>query len=292
MLPAVGKEPLKLSHSENVMVSSSVMAPGERTPRSNSIEQSLLDLARSLAYQMIINRLPQLEPPVFTGDPLSYPSWKAAFESLIEQKKIPTSERLHYFLRYVSGAVKDVIEGFFLLSSDTAYEEAKKTLDKVYGDSFVIANVFRDKFEKWPKIPPNDGTGLQKFADFLQQCSVAMQTIKSLSILNDDRENRKLLTKLPDCIVARWGRNATHWKETKGEYPPFKNFVEFIAQEAKIACDPLTSIQSLRGSSSQVFQKTGYKQDKKSFESRSFLSEANETDQKGLPVSGKTNCEL
>ena len=92
--------------------------------------------------------------------------------------------------------------------------------------------------------------------------------------------------------MARWGRNATHWKETKGEYPPFKNFAEFIAQEAKIACDPLTSIQSLRGSSSQVFQKTGYKQDKKSFESRSLLSEVNETDQKGLSVSGKTNCEL
>ena len=119
-----------------------------------------------------------------------------------------------------------------------------------------------------------------------------MQTIKSLSILNDDRENRKLLTKLPDWIVARWGRNATHWKETKGEYPPFKNFAEFIAQEAKIACDPLTSIQSLRGSSSQVFQKTGYKQDKKSLESRSFLSEANITDKKGLSVSGKTYCEL
>ena len=291
-LPAVGKGPLQSSHSENVMVSSSVMAPGQNTPQSNSIEQGLLDLARSLADQMTINRLPPPEPSVFTGDPLSYPSWKAAFESLIEQKKIPTSERLHYLKRYVSGAVKDVIEGFFLLSTDTAYAEAKTTLDKRYGDPFVIANAFRDKLEKWPKIPPKDGTGLQKFADFLQQCSVAMQTIKSLSILNDDRENRKLLTKLPDWIVARWGRNATHWKETKGEYPPFKNFAEFIAQEAKIACDPLTSIQSLRGSSSQVFQKTGYKQDKKSFESRSFLSEANETDQKGLSVSGKTNCEL
>ena len=211
---------------------------------------------------------------------------------MIEQKKIPTSERLHYLKRYVSGAVKDVIEGFFLLSTDTAYAEAKTTLDKRYEDPFVIANAFRDKLEKWPKIPPKDGTGLQKIADFLQQCSVAMQTIKSLSILNDDRENRKLLTKLPDWIVARWGRNTTHWKETKGEYPPFKNFDEFIAQEAKIACDPLTSIQSLRGSSSQVFQKTRYKQDKNIFESRSFLSEANETDQKGLSVSGKTNCEL
>ena len=92
-LPAVGKGPLQPSNSENVMVSSSVMAPGQNTPQSNSIEQGLLDLARSLADQMTISRLPPPEPSVFTGDPLSYPSWKAAFESLIEQKKIPTSER-------------------------------------------------------------------------------------------------------------------------------------------------------------------------------------------------------
>ena len=109
-LPAVGKGPLQPSHSENVMVSSSVMAPGQNTQQSNSIEQGLLDLARSLADQMTISRLPPPEPSVFTGDPLSYPSWKAAFESLFEQKKMPTSERLHYLKRYVSGAVKDVIE--------------------------------------------------------------------------------------------------------------------------------------------------------------------------------------
>ena len=119
-----------------------------------------------------------------------------------------------------------------------------------------------------------------------------MQTIKSLSILNDDREKRKLLMKLPDWIVARWGRNATHWKETKGEYPPFNHFAEFIAQEAKIACNSITSIQSLRGSSSQVFQKTGYKQEKKSFESLLSSRKPMKQTRKGLPISGKTNCEL
>ncbi len=89
-----------------------------------------------------------------------------------------------------------------LLSSDEAYEEAKSTLDSRYDDPFVIANAFRDKLEKWPKVSPRDGTGLRKFADFLQQCHIAMQTIGSLSVLNDDRENRKLLTKLPDWMIS------------------------------------------------------------------------------------------
>ena len=50
--------------------------------------------------------------------------------------------------------MRDVIEGFFLLPSEKAYEEAKKTFDKRYGDPFVISNAFRDKLDKWPKIPP------------------------------------------------------------------------------------------------------------------------------------------
>ena len=72
---------------------------------------------------------------------------------------------------------------------------------------------------------------------------------KSLSVLNDDRENRKFLAKLPDCMVLRWDRTASQCMDRKGEYPSFKNFVEVITQESKIACDPVTSRQSLRGSS-------------------------------------------
>ena len=132
------------------------------------------------------------------------------------------------------------------MSSDEAYEEAKRTLDKRYGDPFVITNAFRNKLESWPKIQSRDGTGLQKFVDFLQQCQIAMQTIGSLSILNDDRENRKLLTKLPDWIISRWGRIVSHWREEKNVFPPFREFANFLSKEAKIACDPVTSLQSLR----------------------------------------------
>ena len=207
------------SSNGNTPVSGSVLTNIQNISQSSvSVEQGLLELAKSLADQITVSRLPTPEPSVFTGDPLSYPSWRSAFQILIEQKKIPISERLHYLKRYISGSVKDVIEGYFLLSTDTAYEEAKETLDKRYGDPFIIANAFRDKLERWPRILPKDGTGLRKFADFLQQCQIAMQTTKSLSVLDDERENRKLLAKLPDWIVSRWGRTATKWKDTKKEY--------------------------------------------------------------------------
>ena len=83
-----------------------------------------------------------------------------------------------------------MIEGYLLLSSDEAFAEAKKTLEKRYGDPFIIANAFRERLERWPKIHPKDGTSLQKFADFLQQCHIAMQGIGSLGVLNDYGESK------------------------------------------------------------------------------------------------------
>ena len=56
-----------------------------------------------------------------------------------------------------------------------------------------------------------------------------------------------MLTKLPDWLVTRWSRIVVQYKVEYRQFPPFKNFVEFISQEAKIASDPVTSLQSVKG---------------------------------------------
>jgi len=71
---------------------------------------NLLDLAKSFVEQINLSRLPCPEPGVFSGDPMTFPGWKAEFHTLIEQRQIPPLERIHYLKRYVSGPVKEVIE--------------------------------------------------------------------------------------------------------------------------------------------------------------------------------------
>ena len=208
--------------------------------------KDILELTKTLAEQACLSRLPPPEPSVFDGDPLKYPAWKSAFQILIEQKRIPSSEKIHYLRKYLSGSVKEVIENFFLLTSEDAYEEAKKLLEERYGDPFVIGNAFRNKLEKWPKIQSKDSVELRRFADFLKQCETAMGSVKGLSVLNDDRENRKMLLKIPEWLVNRWNRLVSQYKEKEKQFPPFKEFVSFIEKEAKIACDPVTSLNSLR----------------------------------------------
>ncbi|CAG2214433.1 unnamed protein product [Mytilus edulis] len=109
------------------------------------------DLMKSLAEQVSLSRLPPPKPSVFFGDPLKYPAWKSSFQTLIEQRKILTFERIHYLRKFVGDSVREVIENFLILSTENAYDDAKELLEKRFGDPFIISNAFRDRLDNWPK---------------------------------------------------------------------------------------------------------------------------------------------
>ena len=115
----------------------------ERNP-----EKALVGLARCLAEQVSLSRLPPPEPSIFYRDPMRYPDWKAVFQTLIEHWQIPAVERIHYLKKYLGGQVKDAVEGYYLLPPEDAFDEAKKLLEGHYSNPFVVANAFRDKLEK------------------------------------------------------------------------------------------------------------------------------------------------
>ncbi|XP_064647084.1 uncharacterized protein LOC135499944 [Lineus longissimus] len=208
-------------------------------------EDQFGELIKMFAGQITIGRLPPPEPTVFSGDPLMYPAWKAAFHTLIEGRGIPKREQIHYLRRYLSGPAKEAIEGYLYMDTEEAYIRAKEVLEKRFGEPFVVADAFRKKLESWPKVGNRDGTGLRKLSDFLQQCNTAMSSIGYLSILDDCRENRKILAKLPDWLVSRWGRKVSDYKLVTEQFPPFRVFADFMSREADISCDPITSLQSL-----------------------------------------------
>ncbi|XP_060596015.1 uncharacterized protein LOC132750093 [Ruditapes philippinarum] len=204
-------------------------------------EQGIIELAKSLAEQVSLTRLPPPEPTVFSGDPLKYPGWKAAFQTLIEHRNIPSSERIHYLKKYLSGNAREAVENYFLLSTDETYENAKRLLD--------------ERFEP------------------------------------------KLISKLPDWVVARWGRVVYQWKEDGKGFPSFKTFVDFVDKEAKIACDPITSLQSLRTEMAPEGRgkSRGVVKTEDHFKGRSFLSNTNDNNSvhtAGNSRNAKFNCPL
>ena len=97
------------------------------------------------------------------------------------------------------------MSGYFLLKGDNAYDIAKDVLEQRYGSSFAISEAFRDKLDNWPRVQAKDARALRRLSDFLNQCESAMTDIKGLEILNDNRENRKILRKLPRAYVTGEG---------------------------------------------------------------------------------------
>lgn len=211
-------------------------------------EDSTKTMFRLLAESISESRLPKPEPVTFNGEPLSFTDWKVSFQTLIDRKNIPATEKIYYLRKYVGGPAKKAIESYFMLGTESAYHAAWTILEERYGNKFLIAKSFRDKLNAWPKIGSKDSLELRDLVDFLRSCEAAMSQNKGLEVLNDCNENQKILAKLPDWLTSRWNRKVIDILEETETFPSFSQFVKFLTREAKIACNPVTSLHALKPS--------------------------------------------
>ena len=86
-----------------------------------------------------------------------------SFEALVSSRSVPDSEGVYYLKKYLSGEAKACVQSLLSLSSSQAFHNALKTLKERFGDDFVIANAFKQKLRKWPKIQNHDSKGLCNF---------------------------------------------------------------------------------------------------------------------------------
>ena len=115
------------------------------------------------------------------------------FKTLVTTRSIPESERIFYLSKYLSGEAMECVKGFLSLCTSNAYFAALETLKERFGSDFVVANAFRQTLRKRPRIQNDDFVVLRKFSDYLAQVETAKDSTRSLSVLNDEQENRALL---------------------------------------------------------------------------------------------------
>lgn len=70
-----------------------------------------------------------------------------------------------------------------------------------------------------------------------------MPHVQGLKVLDDCEENQKILLKLPDWATTRWNRYVTKLLDEDKAYP---GFADFVAEEARIACNPVSSLFALK----------------------------------------------
>nr|XP_015830265.2 uncharacterized protein LOC107395402 [Nothobranchius furzeri] len=209
-------------------------------------KESELSLVQALKESLAMTRLPIPEPFTFTGDPLKFTEWSTCFKALIETSCTNSAHKLFYLKKYINGEALGVLEGTFYRSDEEAYNQAWDALNNRYGHPFVVQRAFRGKLSSWPKIGPKESLKLREFSDFLVSCKNAMPHVQGLKVLDDCEENQKLLLKLPDWATTRWNRHVSKLLDEGKEYPGFTEFADFVAEEARIACNPVSSLFALK----------------------------------------------
>ncbi|XP_041472654.1 uncharacterized protein LOC121421920 [Lytechinus variegatus] len=256
----------------------------------HKIVSSLEKLAQSSLEQGVLNRhmliqaqLPKVNVPLFSGDPLSYPLWKNSFDSTVHMKPLDDGAKLNLLHSCVAGKPKEIVQHFVLIGSLDAYEQARETLSRRYGDPTVVSSAFTSKLNSWGRINSRDATGLQDFSDCLAKVVAAKKSIKSLGILDFPQENSKLVEKLPSYLESKWRDEIDRYKEKHGrqEYPPFIAFADFVRRAADKANIPELSA-SVREQIKPVNPKPSGKH------ARTFATEGKPFKPSGKPSKDKT----
>ena len=198
-----------------------------------------------IVSQQARSLLPTHKPPIFSGDPLEFPAFVTAFESLIESRVDDACEKLYFLGQYTADKAKELICGYLQRKSEESYNEAKSPLKKHFGDPFRIANAHINKLCHWSSIKPSDGQALHDFAIAMEQAKSAMKGMSHTSDLNTAHISRQLWEKLPEYMHSKWTERKSKIRGLKGRMADFEEFAEFVCGQADLATDPVFSEGSM-----------------------------------------------
>ena len=209
--------------------------------------QSMVSSQQQLATAV---SLPQPEVPKFTGSPIKYKTFIMAFDARIQSRVTSNADRLYYLDQHLSGEPKELISGCLHSEPDEGYTEARKLLDKEYGDPYKVSNAFLQKLSNWPIIKFDDGPGLKRFSLFLLKCKNAMKSISHLTVLNHPPNMQSIVQKLPGNLQTKWREFVVNRRRKDGKVANFGDLTEFVEHAAESANDPIYSRDALYGARS------------------------------------------
>ena len=149
-------------------------------------------------------RLPKLNIPVFTGDPLQWQSFWDCFEAAVHNNSSLTNvQKLNYLRAQLQHDAARVVAGFPLTGVN--YEHSVTLLRQRYGQPHKLVNAHMNALLEMP-IPTNSSPALQLFYDSIESHA------RSLSSLGKSRETYGsllvpiILNKLPADVKKNLAR--------------------------------------------------------------------------------------
>ena len=232
-----------LPRNENLFRSSnSLREPNTRSTsqrESQNFDNSSEVMNTLITYNMK-SLMPKIEITKFGGDHTEYLSFVKSFDHLIGSKLTDDDERLFYLEQHTCGKPRDIVKSCLHMEKKRGYMEARRLLDKRYGQKEKIVTAYIKKIMDWPKIEANNVDNLDEFAIVLRTCKNA---ISGENYLGNEMEHPKtllkLINKLPYSAQDRFRRMADRIIEKECNTVTFGDVVEFVESEARVATNPL-----------------------------------------------------
>ena len=201
--------------------------PNEPKDETQKTSNDSCDLLRRM-------HLPKMAMETFDGEIMKYGSFVRQFENNISSRTCDDEERLYYLEQMTIGKPREIVRTCLHLPPGEGFREARRLLDKRYGDKSKIATALVTKIIDWPCIDTNDVDGLDEFAIFLRGCLNSLKSIPNGLAEADARVIRHILRRLPQDATEKW-RDAADSLESRNKVPDFEEFVLFVEKLARIA---------------------------------------------------------
>ena len=123
-------------------------------------------------------KLPDLELPVFKGQPLKWRSFWDQFEVAIHQNdSLSDINKFNYLKCFLTGEVLSSISGLALTSEN--YKGAVDILKKRYGNPrVVLITAYMEALLRLSKVKGKDISGLRKLFNEAEKCSRSLSPLK------------------------------------------------------------------------------------------------------------------
>ena len=106
-----------------------------------------------------------------------------------------------------------------MMELEAGYQQARKLLHDRFGNDYKISEPWVKKLIDGPRIMPADERAIQKLADDLTSCMLALTAMGKLEEVNTRWSLGLIVKRLPQYLQTKWRSKAVQILERTGQYP-------------------------------------------------------------------------
>ena len=188
-------------------------------------------------------KLPPVDMPTFSGEPIRYCQFINVFESIIENKEPDSRQCLYYLSQYARGVAKDLVcSCLYIHDARDALQRAKMLLKENFGQPYQITSAFISKLTEGPSLATNNSSELSAFTIDLETCVITLKGIGYVNEINTQHVPRQIINRLPVPIQHKWRAVADNIMHEAKKNISIEDIVYFVRKQARELSNPVFGV--------------------------------------------------